>query len=520
MDQVNKTQDIKLNIKPVVFGLIHEYVFEGPCRFGHGDELTTEFDEARTAQIAAGWEETLHKELGELPYVNIMDTYVSKRDETFPITDELIDDLCADSDDVDLYVVTYYPFGIDFALQLALKTGKPIAVKLTGSATGSATVATLRAHGCEGLGWVNWDQARIDVKALLARKVMENLRILALVRNNSTTSISAPDSFIDHGDVTEKLGIRFTYMNLHEFVDQTHEDDPTSNPSLPGRRERNITPEEAAEIQKMTDELVEGALEVDMPTENVYKSMRAHYLTRKLLSALGCNAFTAPCPDMCATRRLNEEQFTMCLNHSLNNEEGICSACEYDVSALVSMQLLSALSRTAPYMGNTMIVKYDADSTVSAPKSLSKHEEGFSEFKKVIEGKGGIVCTYHSTPNRKMTGIDGEMDDYALRPFAMDGRWGTTIRHDFAKDAGQVVTVARFDPTCNKLFVARGTIVSGAGYYDENCSEGVYYAVNDIDSFNKGSITTGNHQALVYGDVFDEAVRFGEMNGFEVLTCA
>ncbi len=519
MEQVKNTQDVKLNIKPVVFGLIHEYVFEGPCRFGRGDELTSEFDEARTAQIAAGWDETLKKELGCLDSVNIMDAFISKRDETFPINDDLIAEICADADEVDLYAVTYYPFGIDFALQLALATGKPVAVKLTGSATGTATVATLRAHGCECLGWVNWDQARNDVKALLARKVMEHLRILALVRNNSTTSISAPDSFMNHEYVNDKMGIRFTYMNMHEFLDQVHEGDATANPTLPGRKEHNITPQDAEEIQRMTDELVKNAKEVDLPIENVYKSVRAHYLTRKLLSALGCNAFTAPCPDMCATRRLNEEQFTMCLNHSLNNEEGICSACEYDVSALVSMQLLSALSRTAPYMGNTMIIKYDADSDVSAPKSLSKHEEAFAAFTKAIDGRGGIVCTYHSTPNRKLKGIDGEASEYALRPFAMDGRWGTTIRHDFEKDAGQVVTVARFDPTCSKLFVARGTIVSGAGYYDENCSEGVYYAVNDIDAFNEGSITTGNHQALVYGDVFDAAVRYGELAGFEVLTC-
>lgn len=520
MEPISKTQDIKLNIKPVIFGLIHEYVFEGPCRFGRGDELTSDFDEARTAQIAAGWDEALRAELGSLDFVNVMAPYVSKRDETFPLTDDLIADLCADKEEVDLYAVTYYPFGIDFALQLALATKKPVAVMLTGSATGTATVATLRAHGCECLGWVSWDEARDDVRALLARKVMENLRILALVRHNSTTSISAPDSFIDHGAVTDKMGIRFTYLNMHEFLDQTRENDPTANPTLPGRREGNITAEEAREIQEMTDELVQGALEADMPAENVYKSLRAHYLTRKLLAATGCNGFTAPCPDMCATRRLNQEQFTMCLNHSLNNEEGICSACEYDVSALVSMQLLSALSRTAPYMGNTMIIKYDSDSPVSAPKSLAKHEEAFAAFTRAIEGRGGIVCTYHSTPNRKMRGIAGEATDYALRPFAMDGRWGATIRHDFAQDAGQVVTVARFDPTCRKLFVARGTIVSGAGYHDENCSEGVYYAVNDIAAFNQGSITTGNHQALVYGDVFDAAVCYGELAGFEVLTCA
>lgn len=520
MAEIKNTQNIKLNIKPLTIGMRHEYVFEGPCRFGKGDELLPEFDEAQTHAFDQRWNKALAEELGDIEYVNIMPSWISMRDETFPITDDILDEACADADDVDLYAVTYFPFGIDLAMAIAKRTGKPFACLVTGSATGTATVAALRAAGCECFGWSNWDAARTDVAALLARKVMNNLRILALIRNNSNTSISAPDSFFSHADVAKKMGIRFTYMNLHEFIDMTVEGENVDNHTLPGRREANPTPEESKEIQALTDKLVGGALEVDMPVESVYKSCKAHYLVQKLLSKTGCNAFTAPCPDMCATRRLNEEQFTLCLNHSLNNEQGICSACEYDVTALVSMQLLSALSRTAPYMGNTMIVKYAADSTVNAPKSLSKHEEAFNAFCESISDKGGIVCTYHSTATRKMKGIKGEQDDYAIRPFAMDGRWGATIRYDFQKDAGQTVTVCRFDPTCSKLFIARGTIVGGAGYYDENCSEGVYYAVNDIDAFAEGNMTVGNHMALVYGDVFDAAVKYGKIAGFEVITCA
>ena len=491
-------------------------MFEEPCRFGKGNELTKEFDQAVTAAKGAAWPETIQKELGCLDYVNVLEGYTSIRDETFPITDEILDECTKDADDVDLYVVTYFPFGIDLAAQIAKKTGKPFACILTGSSTGTGTVAALRARGCECLGWVNWDKARLDCQALLARKVMANLRILQLIRNNSTNSISAPDSFIDHADVSEKMGIRFSYMNLHEFIDMTNEGENVSNHCLPGRREANITPAEAAEIKAYADALSAGALEVDMPQENVYKSCKANYLARQIMAALGCNAFTAPCPDMCATRRLNEEQFTLCLNHSLNNEEGICSACEMDVSALVSMQLLSALSRTAPYMGNTMIVKYGADDAISAPNAIMKHKDQLEVIKSSIDGKGGIVCTYHSTAARNMKQMD-EKGEYAIRPFAMDGRWGATIRYDFQKDAGQTVTIARFDPTCSKLFVARGTVVAGAGYKAENCSEGLFYTVSDIEKFAEGNMTAGNHMAVVYGDVLEAAKRYAELAGFEVI---
>jgi len=41
---IKKGKDIKLNVRPVTVCVYHEYVFEGPCRFGTGDQLTKEYD--------------------------------------------------------------------------------------------------------------------------------------------------------------------------------------------------------------------------------------------------------------------------------------------------------------------------------------------------------------------------------------------------------------------------------------------------------------------------------------------
>lgn len=517
--KIRNLKDVKVNIRPVTVALVHDYVFEGPCRFGKGDELTSEWDAARGAQIAANHMAQINEAFGDKSFINVMNPITITRNETFPITEDIIAEFAQDVDDVDLYIVTYFPFGIDLVLEFAKRYKKPFGTLLPGSATGTCTVATLRASGLTCFGWASYDDALDDILALRAQKTLANMRILALTRANSTVSVSAPDSFFDHGTVKDKLGVGFTYMNLHEFVDQTHCVDPSTNPTLPGRVESNIDAKDMEEIEAITKDLVANAAEITMPVENVAKSVKAHVLTQKLLEALDCNAFTAPCPDMCATRRLNEEQFTMCLNHSLNNEKGICSACEYDISALVSMALLSSLSRTAPYMGNTMVVKFKADSAISAPHSLTNREESFEIVKESVEGKGGIVCTYHSTPNRKLHGFKSDESPYALHPFAMDGRWGATIRYDFNADKGQTVTVARFDPTCSKLFVARGTVVSGAGYTEENCSEGIFYSVNDVERFAEGNMTTGNHLALVIGDVYDAATKFGALAGLEVIGC-
>lgn len=31
---IAKNIDVKLNVRPIYIGLVHEYAYEGPCRFG------------------------------------------------------------------------------------------------------------------------------------------------------------------------------------------------------------------------------------------------------------------------------------------------------------------------------------------------------------------------------------------------------------------------------------------------------------------------------------------------------
>jgi len=41
---ISNVKDTRLVIQPIHSVMVHEYVFEGPCRFGIGDELTLDFD--------------------------------------------------------------------------------------------------------------------------------------------------------------------------------------------------------------------------------------------------------------------------------------------------------------------------------------------------------------------------------------------------------------------------------------------------------------------------------------------
>lgn len=513
-----KGKDIVLNVQPVTISIYHEYVFEGPCRFGEGEQLTKEYDLMRIAMIHKSFVDEVNEELGGVGFVNILEPIVIKRDETFPVTDELLDEMGKNADIADLYLIKFHPFGIDFALAFAQKYKKPLASVLQ-CCNDSGMVASLRPRGCEAYGWPSWEDAIEGMKVLRARKAIANTRVLCVPRNNSNNSLSALDSFYHHDEVTERLGVQFRYYNLHEFMDQTNNVDPTTNPTLPGRSCDNINDEDEVEIHAIVDALVAGAAECDMKREDIFPSVKAHYLVNKLLNKLECNAFAAPCPDMCATRRLNEGRFTLCLNHSLNNENGVCSACEYDLSALVSMVLLSNLSFSAPYMGNTSIGKVMNDPELEVSPLLMRNKDSYADAADAMAQANNIAYTFHATPNRLLEGFDAEKAPYAIRPFAMGGRWGATIRYDFNRDIGKTVTMCRFDPLCEKLFIARGTIVAGIGYKDENCTEGVFFEVADSKKFYECSLQVGNHIPLVYGDVYDNAVDLAKMLGLEVLTC-
>lgn len=111
MAGIVKGKDIKLNVQPVTISIYHEYVFEGPCRFGEGEQLTKDYDLMRIAMIHKGFVDEVQEKLGSLDFINIMEPIVIKRDETFPVTDELLDEMGKDAAETDLYLIKFHPFG-------------------------------------------------------------------------------------------------------------------------------------------------------------------------------------------------------------------------------------------------------------------------------------------------------------------------------------------------------------------------------------------------------------------------
>ena len=103
------------------------------------------------------------------------------------------------------------------------------------SAVFSSSSAML-ARGIETYSLLSWEQFRRQLRVLRARKALAETRVLCVSRFGRDYSLhDSNDSFVNLDKVTEVLGTKFRFANLHEVIDQIHEIDPTTNYTTPGR---------------------------------------------------------------------------------------------------------------------------------------------------------------------------------------------------------------------------------------------------------------------------------------------
>lgn len=514
--KINKGINMKLNIQPIFGALVHEYVFEGPCRFGSGDQLSQDYDQMVGGESFKNFKENLNSYF-DCEQFNILEPVYYERTEEFLITDEVMKDITKNDNIADCYVYASPGRHTDIVINLAEKVKKPI-ISMQFCCNNTTIVAALRARELEGYAFTTWEETVTQLKVLRVRKVLKESRFMLATRDNSTmAAASSGDGFISLEQITKNFGTHFKFVNIHELLDQIKIVDPTSNPTTPGRICLNINEDDMAIIEKKADELIAGSSECTLDKEYIVNSLKGYTIVKKLLERYDCNAFSIPCPEACASMRLNKEKLTFCFTHSLLNEEGIPSACEYDIPGLFSMLVLSNFSMSAPYLGNCVSVTLKNDNKTPLfkmvpPNGLEEKILGFDD-----ETRKNLMLTFHSVPNRKLKGFNTEESPYALRPFTGSG-WGTTMRYDFSRDKDQIITMARFSPDGKSLFVAKGTIVGSVGENLNGCTQGVLFKVNDRNDFFNKQLNFGNHLPLVYGDYCNEVIALGKMLGLDIVT--
>ena len=93
---IRPIKDIKLNVRPIYIDFCHLYVYEGPCRFGQGDELRYEFDQAMNAE---NFKRYIADIKANVPaFVNVMEPIEVQRTDDWRIPDEMLETMAQDYD--------------------------------------------------------------------------------------------------------------------------------------------------------------------------------------------------------------------------------------------------------------------------------------------------------------------------------------------------------------------------------------------------------------------------------------
>lgn len=501
---VRTVNDVKLVVKPVFFAMEHQYYYEGPCRMASGDALEPGFDAIVNAKIYEGMQKAIDFNLRGDDRFEVLETTIVRTTDDWDIKEEWFAEALAQDREVDFYLVNT-AFGANTVIEeFALRTDKPLGAnpfKMYGQTMFASSVR----RGADVIFALSWPELKKKLLCLRAVKAMCTANVLLAPRFGGDKAMAGgTDTFDSLCAARDKFGTNFRYVNVHELMDYMSPLPEGGNHTTPGRKTMNITADEIAECEHAADELMSGACACDIAREFVVNSLKAYKVVDKVMDYYDCSGFAAPCPDACSTRRLNQQQFTFCLTHSLNLERGVGSACEYDVTSVLCMILEMALCGKAAYMGNTLPAPVGPDGEVN-----------FSDPKYAVEiegDKSNLYLVSHSTPTRCFHGFNAP-DAYALRHFALDAGFGAVERHDFDADKGQVITMIRISSDCKELFIGRGEIVAGFGYDSDNCGGGFVFRVADQHDFFEKHVTFGLHLPLVYGDYVDDFVFIAKRLG-------
>lgn len=501
--------DVKLNVKPVFTGMEHQYYYEGPCRFGHGEENEPGYDALANGRVLKGFLADIDSHIGDIDCFNVMEPTVVTSTDGWDIKDEFFDALLADNANVDVYITMTSLGTNDYADEFARRCGKPI-IPWPGNYFTLFPTAGAKNMGADLVGCMDWDEIEMSLRVLLAQKVLANANVLLAPRFNSErANAGGSDTFVSQAEVTRRFGTNFRYVNMHELLDDMKPLPEGGNHTTPGRADScNVTEADVAEMEKMADELMAGAQMCCIDKQYLVNSLVAWRAVQKVMDYYDCMGFAAPCPDMCSTRRVNEQKFTMCLAHSLNLEQGIASACEYDVTAALCMLIQMSLSRGAAYMGNTIPI-LRRDGVTQMPFFLSEAE------KQRYDGMDNLYLVFHSTTCRKLRGFEEKASGYALRHFAFDQKFGAVFRHDFNQDEGQKVTFIRISGDLSQMLIGRGTILGDISYDTDGCGGGFVFQVEDSRKLFHAQTAQGLHIVYAFGDYTDELTCLAKRLGLE-----
>lgn len=477
--ELNNVVTQKLVVQPVFVSLVHLNVFMGPCRYGAGEQLSYAYEKKASEKTLQFFNDDIAKYIDNR-YVEILETKYLEWHEDFAVKEELVQDVLEHNDKVDVYLISGTRLISYVSTILAKASGKPLAFcplsnskySRLGGIDASAHLFALD-ENYEVYNALSYEELNQTFRVLNVRKALRNMRILYGLRNN-VLSFGCVSSFINLSDITKRFGTTILNYNALEFFKALDQ----------------MSDEDKATAQAIADELVKNAHGMHMPAENVVNDVQFYVVAKNTMKFFDCNAFTLPCFEMCATQELNKRHFTFCLANSLLKDEGVPAACAADVGSVLTLAILMNLAKKAPHMGNCMVRLEDKE-----------HHS---------------MRILHDVPCQYMKGYDQAPLPIDYASFTM-GSWGTTMRYDFAQDAGETITMINLSPNMDKIMIAKGTITGCDDFVTPECKIAVVFDVADSRDFHRKEASFGHHFAWVYGDYVDDLKAFGEMMGLEVV---
>ena len=273
---IPKGSEIKLNVRPIFIGLVHEASYEGPCRFGEGKTLEVGYDRFLNPEMFKQFVKSCEDNIPDC--AQIVDPLMVERTDNWDSPEAMFEAMIGDRENIDLYLFSAGMGRADIMIDFALRYHVPVALN-PASNFGSGSNAALYYRGIETYTEFSWDDMRSRMRALQARKAIRKTRVMSLPRFQ--TAYSAGDSFIDLNKITQKFGTVFRSRNLHEFLDQMTPAVEGGNPTTPGRVTWDIDDNDEVEIERIARELVENADEVDIKPEYVRSAVVPYVLAKK-----------------------------------------------------------------------------------------------------------------------------------------------------------------------------------------------------------------------------------------------
>ena len=458
--------DVRVEVKPVFVELVHSGAYEGPCRVGSKVDLDPEKEKQRAEERFRNWTKQLKEEISD--EAHLLEAVKLRWSDDWHLPEEELCRLDDDAAAVDLYLVqgglSQYP-----AVTIARRFQKPLA--MVGTVVTVDVAAHLRSRGLEGYAPLDFEELNRLISRLRVRKAIASTRILHALEGD-VIPLGVVSTIYDLDDLENRLGVQHVTVPAARLMDRMN--------SLP---RAGLT-----EAEQLADRLLEGAQQSHMTRENLLPSVKFFVAVRNRMEELVCNAFTIPCFELCARRVPSGLRVGFCLAHSLLKDMGYPAACEGDMNVLMAMAVLMYTSRRSSYMGNSSLV--------------SKREN--------------LIRIGHDVPGLKMKGFDADDLPYTLTPFTQAG-WGATVRYDFSRDAGEPVTLARFDPAARRLLVTIGEITGGDGMDTVGCSLSAAVRVGDAVELFHREADFGHHLAMVYGDYAEELRELPGVMDFDIV---